>query len=444
MKQKSPLNRSSVNYNLQQPPPPQPSQEHHNPASSILEAGPANIILPLRLFLGISFLAAGFDKLFDPQFFDPKAGGYIGNQLAGFAGQSPLGGFLTDIALPQATIFGALVLVGELAIGLGTLLGLYSRAAAFFGFVLSLILWLTASWQVTPFFLGSDLPYAMGWLTLFLTGPHPILSLDAKINNRTSGVASGAAARSLPANVQNQFRQNEVGVVSKGQVPYQGTIIRSEEEIRLARRQFLIVTGGTVLAGALTGAAWVHSLNDKAGGQPAEANQLTLPPTASTSPAGSTPTNQSTPSTSVVTPGPTGGASAPPPAGNSNSSGATQVGGSTPPTQTPVPQPAVKGPVIGKLAAIPLGNVLAFKTPDTGESAYLVHAKDGSVKAFSRICTHEGCEVSFVQSNQVFVCPCHGAQFDVSSGAALRRPARQPLQSFAVKVDGSGNIIYTA
>ena len=138
------------------------------PKSSERNISVATLLLPLRLFLGISFIAAGWDKLSDPTFFDTSAPGYIGNQLAGFASQSPLGGFLTAVAVPNATLFGAMVLAGELAIGFGTLLGLFSRTAAIFGCILSLTLWLTASWQVTPFFFGSDLPYAIGWLTLAL------------------------------------------------------------------------------------------------------------------------------------------------------------------------------------------------------------------------------------------------------------------------------------
>lgn len=431
MNQKAPLNKPSFNYNL---------QPQNTPTNSIREAGSANIFLPLRLFLAISFLAAGFDKLFDPQFFDPNAAGYIGNQLAGFASQSPLGGFLTDIAVPQATLFGAIVLIGELAIGLGILLGLYSRIAAFFGFLLSITLWLTASWEVTPFFLGSDLPYAMGWLTLFLAGAHPVLSLDAYLKNRMSSFETAAPQ---PANIQTRFQQNRAG---PRQAPPPDSLLEGEK-LRLARRQFLTVAGGTILAGALTGAAWVHSLHNDWQGQSTGATQLTLPPTASTGgvttpatnnqpthsgTAGSSSGNQPTQAAGTLTPGPAN--SAPPPAGNTNPSA---------PTQTPAPQPAIKGTVIGKLAAIPVGNVLAFNTPNDGESAYLVHEKDGSVKAFSRICTHEGCEVSFNQSNQIFVCPCHGAQFDATTGAVLRRPARQPLKSFAVQVDGSGNVIYT-
>ncbi len=47
-------------------------------------------ILPLRAFLGITFLYAGLQKVLDPQFFDPAAPGFIGHQLARFAIQSPL------------------------------------------------------------------------------------------------------------------------------------------------------------------------------------------------------------------------------------------------------------------------------------------------------------------------------------------------------------------
>ena len=38
------------------------------------------ILLPLRLFLGITFLYAGIQKLTDPQFFNPSATGFIGKR----------------------------------------------------------------------------------------------------------------------------------------------------------------------------------------------------------------------------------------------------------------------------------------------------------------------------------------------------------------------------
>jgi nitrite reductase/ring-hydroxylating ferredoxin subunit len=33
-------------------------------------------------------------------------------------------------------------------------------------------------------------------------------------------------------------------------------------------------------------------------------------------------------------------------------------------------------------------------------------------------------------------CACHGSQFDVTSGAVLRGPARKPVRSYAVQVEG--------
>lgn len=407
-----------MSYSHPEPVPPKPDFFR-----TLFEAGPANIFIPLRLFLGISFLAAGFDKLFDPQFFDSNAGGFIGNQLTAFAGQSPLGFFLTTVAVPQANLFGALVLVGELAIGLGTILGLFSRAAAFFGFILSVTLWLTASWEVTPFFLGSDLPYAIAWLTLFLAGVHPLLSLDAQIRHQKNALVKPAFP---PAAVQNFSLPKGVSLAqaAKGQIPFPANQT-SAEKVRLARRQFLTVAGSTVLVGAVTGAAWAHTLHTNSEGLANPGTSLALPTAAA-----------STPQQPGSTPQPVSSGATNPPA-------ATQPASNVAPTQVPPAQPAIQGPVIGKLAAIPVGNVLAFTTPNGGESAYLVHEKDGSVKAFSRICTHEGCEVSFSQSSQAFLCPCHGAAFDASTGAVLRRPARQPLKSFSVQVDGAGNIIYT-
>jgi len=61
------------------------------------------ILVPLRLFLGVTFVYAGVQKLTDPQYFNPAARGYIGHQIAAFALGSPLRGFLTNVAVPHAT-----------------------------------------------------------------------------------------------------------------------------------------------------------------------------------------------------------------------------------------------------------------------------------------------------------------------------------------------------
>ena len=106
----------------------------------------------------------------DPQFFDPAAPGSIEQQLARFATQSPLRWLLTEVAIPHAAFFGGLIAFGELWIGLATLLGLFTRLAGGLGALLNLLLWLTATWNVQPYFLGSDSIYAVAWLTLALAG----------------------------------------------------------------------------------------------------------------------------------------------------------------------------------------------------------------------------------------------------------------------------------
>src|SRR4051794_30718330 len=127
-------------------------------------------LLPLRLFLGVTFAYAGLQKIADSQYLDPAAAGYAGVQMAAFADGSPLRWVFLHLALPHATIFGALVAGGELAIGLGTLTGLFARPAALGGFFLSTTFFLSASWQVSPYFYGSDIVFACCWLTLLLTG----------------------------------------------------------------------------------------------------------------------------------------------------------------------------------------------------------------------------------------------------------------------------------
>src|SRR6266566_5284150 len=129
------------------------------------------VLLPLRLFLGITFIYAGLQKLTDPQFLNPAAHGYIGKQINAFATGSPLHWFLVQVAVPHATLFGILVALGELAIGIGTILGLLFRPAAFFGMLISLMFFLSATWHVYPYFYGSDIVFVFSWLTLLLAGP---------------------------------------------------------------------------------------------------------------------------------------------------------------------------------------------------------------------------------------------------------------------------------
>ena len=135
---------------------------------------PAWTVLPLRLFLGFSFFKAGWDKFSDPAYLDPSAQQYIGNQIKLMASGTPLEGFLTNIALPNANLFGVLVMGGELCIGLAVLIGMLTRFSAVMGLFINLTFFLSATWNVHPFYFGVDLAFVFLWLTLALTGPGPL------------------------------------------------------------------------------------------------------------------------------------------------------------------------------------------------------------------------------------------------------------------------------
>jgi thiosulfate dehydrogenase (quinone) large subunit len=133
--------------------------------------------LPLRLFLGATFVYAGIQKISDPGFLQPGASTYIGTQLQAFAGQSPIGFLLQVFALPVPQLAGIAVIGVELAIGVLVLLGLATRWAAAAGAVVSFVFFLTASWTVQPYFLGSDSIYAVAWITLILLGDQGVLTV---------------------------------------------------------------------------------------------------------------------------------------------------------------------------------------------------------------------------------------------------------------------------
>ncbi|WP_328397440.1 DoxX family protein [Streptomyces sp. NBC_00390] len=139
-------------------------------------------LLPLRLFLGVTFIYAGIDKLTDSQFLAATGTGSIGELMRGVRDTSAVPA-LVDMALRNPEGFGYAIALGELAVGIGTLVGLLARLAALGGALISLSLWLTVSWQTEPYYYGNDLAYLMAWLPLVLAGAS-VFSLDALIAAR--------------------------------------------------------------------------------------------------------------------------------------------------------------------------------------------------------------------------------------------------------------------
>ncbi len=143
----------------------------------------ARALLPLRAFLGFTFCFAGLQKLANPGFFEASNPGSIQAQLAGAVRRSPIHLLispLTHLAIP----LGLLIAFAELAVGLGTLLGLWQRLAAAGGVALSLMLFLAVSFHSSPYYTGADIVFAFAWTPLLLAGAGPVLSADAMIAAR--------------------------------------------------------------------------------------------------------------------------------------------------------------------------------------------------------------------------------------------------------------------
>lgn len=154
-------------------------------------------LLPLRIFLGVTFVYAGIQKISDPGFLHPGAPTYIGTQLHGFAQGTPGGFLLTTFAIPHAQLAGVGVALLEIAIGLLVLAGLFMRAAAAAGLALNLLLFLTASWHASPYFLGPDIVFVFAWVPFVLGGADGQPSLARAIDSRARGGSRTAAGETV-------------------------------------------------------------------------------------------------------------------------------------------------------------------------------------------------------------------------------------------------------
>lgn len=61
--------------------------------------------------------------------------------------------------------------------------------------------------------------------------------------------------------------------------------------------------------------------------------------------------------------------------------------------------------------------------------------------AVSKICTHQQCTVDYSQSNDQFVCPCHGSVFS-TSGSVVNSPAEDPLKEYYTELSNQSLRIY--
>jgi Rieske Fe-S protein len=60
----------------------------------------------------------------------------------------------------------------------------------------------------------------------------------------------------------------------------------------------------------------------------------------------------------------------------------------------------------------------------------------GTFKAFTAVCTHQGCTVTNV-SNGTINCACHGSRFKIEDGSVANGPANGPLRGVDIVVNGT-------
>ena len=254
-------------------------------------------LLPLRAFLGFTFCFAGLQKLANPRFFDAADPASIQSQLAGAARRSPVHALISPLA-HVAVPLGVLIAFGELAVGVGTLLGLRARLAAAGGLALSLMLFLTVSFHSAPYYTGADIVLVFAWTPLLLAGSGPAQTATARPSHR-------ATARPR---------------------------------------------------------------------QPAKA-----PP----------------------------------------------------------------GTAIGPASGVPVGQAASFTDPATGDPSIVIRPSAGTFVAFDAVCPHAGCTVGYDPGQKVIVCPCHGSQFNVGTGAVEVGPATAGLKKLGIAEGPNGQLYVT-
>jgi thiosulfate dehydrogenase [quinone] large subunit len=298
-------------------------------------------LLPVRLFLGVTFVYAGIQKLSDPGFLHPGAPTYIGTQLHQFANGTPGGFILRLLALPAPGFAGVAVALTEIAVGLLTLAGLATRVAALVGLALNLLLFLTNSWNTYPYFLGSDIVFVFAWLPFVLTGATGQPALDHVIEH-------AAARRAARAPAPSRFSQPG---------PDPETVTRRS---LLARG-----LGATALLTGVIGGLAALAKGSYAGGVPAR----TLGSASAANKAGA----HHTPAARRRTAHHASGLPA----------GAQQLG------------PARR---------LPAGQAAYYHDPANGSPDIVVRSSNGTLAAHSAICTHAGCTVGYSGGQLVCPC----------------------------------------
>ena len=133
-------------------------------------------VLALRLVIGFAFLYSGAEKVlggFSVQGYLLNVAATNGNPLAGlfaWMGSTPWFVSFVNVAVPW----------GETLIGLGIMVGLLTRLAAFFG-ALMMLMFYFGNWDLAHGFINSDFMYMLVFLSVAAFGAGRIVGLDGVV-----------------------------------------------------------------------------------------------------------------------------------------------------------------------------------------------------------------------------------------------------------------------
>ena len=78
-----------------------------------------------------------------------------------------------------------------------------------------------------------------------------------------------------------------------------------------------------------------------------------------------------------------------------------------------------------------MGGAKIFKA----EKVMVSQPSEGEFKAFSTVCTHQGCPITKMDGDEI-ECGCHGSRFMVADGSVANGPATKPLKELKATVKG--------
>jgi Rieske Fe-S protein len=106
------------------------------------------------------------------------------------------------------------------------------------------------------------------------------------------------------------------------------------------------------------------------------------------------------------------------------------------PTSTALTFPTTTAPVLATTSDIPVGGGRIF--PDF--RLVVTQPTAGDLKAFTAICTHDGCLLNAV-AKATINCPCHGSRFAIADGAVVHGPAMRALTPRTITIQGDSIVL---